>query len=214
MRQTIKRKWRKFWKPWINSGSSRFTTLLDPQYMNWEIQVCKHTLFRPSYTTSTRSGLKRELKWLYAIMTQIIIFPICTPQWVGLEPRITALRFKSIGLSYITLSSVCRLLTAISLLHTTEWDIESHSWTMRSNPAVRNCDKEGWAASAQSSSVWPSTTGLNPRFSEPTRIQLRVVPTMSCEPRPSDTVRIPPKCSAIWNWNVKFEWFKIPILPS
>lgn len=62
MRQTIKRKWRKFWKPWINSGSSRFTTLLDPQYMNWEIQVCKHTLFRPSYTTSTRSGLKRELK--------------------------------------------------------------------------------------------------------------------------------------------------------
>lgn len=123
-------------------------------------------------------------------------------------------RFKSIGLSYITLSSVCRLLTAISLLHTTEWDIESHSWTIRSNPAVRNCDKEGWAASAQSSSVWPSTTGLNPRFSEPTRIQLRVVPTISCEPRPSDTVRIPPKCSAIWNWNVKFEWFKIPILPS
>lgn len=84
----------------------------------------------------------------------------------------------------------------MSLLHTTERDNESHSCTMRSKPAVRNWANVGWGHKAHSSSVCPMTAGLKPIDSEPIRMQFRVDPTSNCDPRPSDTVRMPPKCSA------------------
>jgi len=90
------------------------------------------------------------------------------------------------------------ILTAMSLLHTTEWDNESQSCTMRSKPAVRNWPTVGWGHSAHSSSVCPMTAGLKPIDREPIRMQLRVDPTSNCDPRPSDTVRIPPRCSATY----------------
>lgn len=98
----------------------------------------------------------------------------------------------------VKLANANVILTAMSLLHTTERDNESQSWTMRSNPAVRNWAKVGWGHNAHSSSVWPRTAGLKPIDREPIKIQLRVDPTSNCDPRPSDTVRIPPKCSAIY----------------
>lgn len=84
----------------------------------------------------------------------------------------------------------------MSLLQTTEWDNESHSCTIRSKPAVRNWANVGWGHNAHSSSVWPKTAGLKPIERDPIRIQLRVDPTSNCDPRPSETVRMPPKCSA------------------
>ncbi|KAE9544574.1 hypothetical protein AGLY_000115 [Aphis glycines] len=91
----------------------------------------------------------------------------------------------------------------MSLLHTTERDNESQ----RHN--------------AHSSSVWPRTAGLKPIDREPIKIQLRVDPTSNCDPRPSDTVRIPPKCSAIYLTCASYpvgcievsNWISLPSLP-
>lgn len=82
--------------------------------------------------------------------------------------------------------------TVTSLLHTTEWLIESHSIIKRSWPAVRNCGKTGWMARPHNSSVWPRTTGVSPNSMLPISMQFLVVPTSSCEPRPSATTRMGP----------------------
>lgn len=82
--------------------------------------------------------------------------------------------------------------TATSLLHTTEWLIESHIVTNWSWPAVRNCGKLGWMARPHNSSVWPQTTGVRPKSKLPINMQFFVVPTSSCEPRPSAMTRTGP----------------------
>jgi hypothetical protein len=40
--------------------------------------------------------------------------------------------------------------------------------------------------------VWPRTTGVRPKSKLPINIQFLVVPTSSCEPRPSATTRTGP----------------------
>lgn len=112
--------------------------------------------------------------------------------WMSSETKIDPAQLNH---SYVTLYAIR---TAISLLQTTVCDIASHNCTILSNPAVRNCGRSGCAARAHSSSVCPSTTGLKPSANEPIKIQFFVEPTSSCEPRPSDSARMPPRCSAIW----------------
>lgn len=82
----------------------------------------------------------------------------------------------------------------MSLLHTTECDNESHSWSSRSRPPVTNCGIFGWTAIAHTSSVWPMMTGENPKSKLPVSIQFRVVPMSNWEPFPSAIMRTAPKC--------------------
>uniref|UniRef100_A0A7G3B1K5 Uncharacterized protein n=1 Tax=Lutzomyia longipalpis TaxID=7200 RepID=A0A7G3B1K5_LUTLO len=91
----------------------------------------------------------------------------------------------------------------MSLLHTTECDSESHICSKRSRPPVTKCGSVGCVARPQSSSVCPMTTGESPNSKDPVRMQLRVVPTRSCVPRPSETTRIPPKWGSMAAWAPK-----------
>lgn len=97
----------------------------------------------------------------------------------------------------------------MSLLHTTVWLKLSHICNNLSCPAVANWGKVGWAASPQTSSAWPNIAGLKPISFSPTRMQFLVVPINNWVPLPSESVRIPPKWSSIYQTNLNYYSFGI-----